>query len=292
MPIPASSTHTLSTTVSTAAHAPALRDLPAVLDPGAVAPGTARDISPVFFERLRTLQEGSRAYSYVRGTLIEMNMSLVRVCARRFSARGPQEMDDIVQAGMVGLVKAIDRFDLSRENEFTTFAIPYIVGEIKRHFRDTSWSVHVPRRLQELRIQLAKARDHLTAALDTPPTVAELAAYLNLSEDEVTDGLIAANGYNTDSLDLGGDSDDDAGPSHADTTGSCDPALELFEDLHTLGPLLRQLDVREQRILRMRFGQDMSQADIGRELGVTQMQISRLLARILGKLRTGMLTDQ
>ena len=110
-------------------------------------------------------------------------MSLVRFSARRFRGRGPEEQEDILQVGTIGLIKAIDRFDLSREVEFTTFAVPYIVGEMKRHFRDTTWAVHVPRRLQELRMELAKARDHLTAVLDAPPAVAELAAYLELAED-------------------------------------------------------------------------------------------------------------
>ncbi|SEG95743.1 RNA polymerase sigma-B factor [Actinacidiphila yanglinensis] len=111
-------------------------------------------------------------------------MSLVRFAARRFRMRGRDEMEDIVQVGTLGLIKAIDRFDLSREVAFTTFAVPYVVGEMKRFFRDTSWAVHVPRRLQELRVELAKARDHLTAVLDATPSVAELAAYLEITEDE------------------------------------------------------------------------------------------------------------
>ena len=131
-----------------------------------------------------------------------MNLSLVRFAARRFRNRGSGEMEDIVQVGTIGLIKAIDRFDLSREVEFTTFAVPYIVGEIKRFFRDTSWAVHVPRRLQELRVDLAKAKDELSAVLDREPTVQELAEHLELSEDEVIEGIVAANGYTAGSLDI------------------------------------------------------------------------------------------
>ncbi|WP_143172598.1 sigma-70 family RNA polymerase sigma factor, partial [Actinacidiphila paucisporea] len=169
--------------------------LPFIEDAGKVAPKDARELSRLFFDRLQTLEEGTREYSYARNTLIEMNMSLVHFSARRFRSRGPEEWEDILQVGTIGLIKAIDRFDLSREVEFTTFAVPYIVGEMKRFFRDTSWAVHVPRRLQELRVELAKARDHLTAVLDAPPSVAELAAYLEITEEEVIEGLVASNGY-------------------------------------------------------------------------------------------------
>ncbi|WP_405583104.1 SigB/SigF/SigG family RNA polymerase sigma factor [Streptomyces sp. NBC_01190] len=270
-----------------------ITDLPWIEDAGKVAPSDARELSKLFFDRLQSLEEGTREYSYARGTLIEMNMSLVRFAARRFRGRGPEEMEDILQVGTVGLIKAIDRFDLSREVEFTTFAVPYIVGEMKRFFRDTSWAVHVPRRLQELRVELAKAGDHLTAVLDTPPTVAELAAYLEISEEEVIEGLIAANGYTAGSIDQpSGDSEEDEGRSYADTIGAKDPAMELVEDFHALAPLLAELTDRERLLLQMRFGQEMTQAEIGAELGYSQMHVSRLLNRLLAKLRTGMLTER
>jgi RNA polymerase sigma-B factor len=204
-----------------------------------------------------------------------------------------EEQEDILQVGTIGLIKAIDRFDLSREVEFTTFAVPYIVGEMKRFFRDTSWAVHVPRRLQELRVELAKARDHLTGVLDAPPTVAELAAYLEIGEDEVIDGLVAANGYTAGSIDLptGGDDSDTSGRSYAETIGACDPAMELVEDFQALAPMLDELDDRERRILQMRYGQEMTQAEIGAELGYSQMHVSRLISQLLAKLRAGMLTE-
>ncbi|MET7680448.1 SigB/SigF/SigG family RNA polymerase sigma factor [Streptomyces sp. NPDC005423] len=264
--------------------------LPWIEDAGRVAPKDARVLSRLFMNRLHTLEEGTHEYQYARNTLIEMNLSLVHFAARRYRNRGNGDMDDVIQAGTIGLIKAVDRFDLSREVEFTSFAIPYIVGEIKRLFRDTTWAVHVPRRLQELRVDLAKGKEALTGALGRTPTPEELARYLGLTQDEVIEGVVAANGYAAGSIDTP-DSDDDgeAGQRYADVLGGADPALELFEDLHALGPLLARLDERERTIIEMRFGKEMTQAEIGRELNVSQMQISRLLTHIMAKLRTGLL---
>jgi RNA polymerase sigma-B factor len=266
-------------------------ELPWIEDAGKVAPQDARALSKLFFDRLQILEEGTREYQYARNTLIEMNLSLVQFAARRFRNRGSGDMEDIVQVGTIGLIKAIDRFDLSREVEFATFAVPYIVGEIKRFFRDTTWAVHVPRRLQELRVTLAQSKEALLTELGRTPTVKELAAHLDLSEDEVIEGMVAANGYTAGTIDTPGGNEDssDGGLKYADTIGTVDPALELFEDLHTLGPLLQQLDERERTIIELRFGQEMTQAEIGRRLNVSQMQISRLLTRILAKLHTGLL---
>ncbi|WP_329035712.1 RNA polymerase sigma factor SigF [Streptomyces sp. NBC_01725] len=273
---------------------PRVGELPWIEDAGQVAPRDARELSKVFFQQLQVLEEGTHEYQYARNTLIEMNLSLVRFAAQRFRNRDDQ-LEDIVQVGTIGLIKAIDRFELSREVEFTSFAVPYIVGEIKRFFRDTSWAVHVPRRLQELRIQLARAKDQLAVRLDREPTVRELAEHLKLSEEEIVEGLIAANGYNSDSLDLPADSGTGApgrsGASVADFVGACDPAMELIEDFHSLAPLLSTLDERERQILELRYGQELTQSQIGERFGVSQMQISRILARTLAKLRDGMLAD-
>jgi RNA polymerase sigma-B factor len=143
-------------------------------------------------------------------------------------------------------------------------------------------------------VELAKARDHLTNVLDAPPTVAELAAYLGITDDEVIEGLVAANGYTAGSIDLpiGGEEGDESGRTYADTVGVPDPALELMEDFHVLAPMLHKLDEREQTLLRLRFAQEMTQAEIGAELGYSQMHISRMLSRTLTKLRAGMLTDR
>ncbi|WP_055617167.1 SigB/SigF/SigG family RNA polymerase sigma factor [Streptomyces phaeochromogenes] len=270
----------------------AAEDLPWIEDGGKVAPKDARVLTRLFLDRLQVLEEGTREYQYARNTLIEMNLSLVTFAARRFRNRGSGDMEDIVQVGTVGLIKAIDRFDLSREVEFTSFAIPYIAGEIKRFFRDTSWAVHVPRRLQELRVDIAKSKEVLTTKLGRTPTVKDLSAHLELTEEEVIEGLVAANGYVAGSIDTPGGDDEngDGGQAYTDTLGEVDPALDLFEDLHALAPLLQELDERERTIIEMRFGQEMTQAEIGGELNLSQMHISRLLSRTLTKLRTGLLT--
>ncbi|WP_405940000.1 RNA polymerase sigma factor SigF [Streptomyces sp. NBC_00726] len=265
-------------------------ELPWIEDTGKVAPKDARALSKMFLDQLRTLEEGTHEYQYARNTLIEMNLSLVRYAASRFRNRGGDDTEDIIQVGTIGLIKAIDRFDLSREVEFATFAVPYIVGEIKRFFRDTTWAVHVPRRLQELRVDLAKAKETLSARLDRDPTVAELAAHLGLSEEEIIEGLVAANGYSAGSIDTPTAETESGNEqrSLADVIGEADPGMETVENLHTLAPLLEQLNGRERRIVQMRFGEEMTQAQIGAELGVSQMHVSRLLARIVKRLRAGM----
>ncbi|MBZ6102453.1 RNA polymerase sigma factor SigF [Streptomyces olivaceus] len=266
--------------------------LPEVVDAGTVAPRDARRLSRQFFRRLTELEEGTREHQYARNTLIEMNMSLVRFAAGRFRGRG-DDMEDIVQTGMIGLIKAIDRFELSREVEFTSFALPYIVGEIKRFFRDTTWAVHVPRRLQELRVELAKAREELSSRLDREPTVAELATLMNIGENEVVEGQIASNGYNSTSLDaaLTGEGTENGESVLADFIGVEEYGLRLVEDFHSLAPLMAELSERDRRILHMRFVEEATQAEIGAELGCSQMHVSRLIKRIITRLREGMLGE-
>ncbi|MFE0631560.1 RNA polymerase sigma factor SigF [Streptomyces sp. NPDC058864] len=259
--------------------------LPTLDDATRVAPRNAKKLSKEFFARLGGLEEGTREYQYVRNTLIELNLSLVRFVASRFSSRG-EEMEDIVQVGTIGLIKAIDRFDLIRGVEFTTFAIPCILGEIRRYFRDTSWAVHVPRRLQELRIELAKAVDTLTQSLGRGPTAAELAAHLGVDAREVRQAIVASNSYTAGSLDLALDPDDEENGTYADCFGAVDPALESVENLVALRPLIAVLSERDRRLLEMRFGQELTQAQIGAVLGVSQMHVSRLLARVLARLRS------
>ncbi|AWN31835.1 SigB/SigF/SigG family RNA polymerase sigma factor [Streptomyces sp. NEAU-S7GS2] len=264
--------------------------LPLVDKAQRVAPPDARRLSKLYFERLAALEEGTAEYQYARNTLIEMNLSLVRYVARRFRSRG-QEMEDVVQVGTIGLIKAIDRFDVSRENEFTTFSIPYITGEIKRFFRDTTWSVHVPRRLQELRVDLARAREELEGRGIPEPSVADYAALLELEEDEVIEGLVACNGYDATSIDRpieAGGGQQRTGLI-ADLIGNEDPALALAENLQALKPHLAQLDERERTLLELRFGAEMTQSEIGEELGLSQMHVSRLLTRICTHLREEML---
>ncbi|KUM84080.1 MULTISPECIES: RNA polymerase sigma factor SigF [Streptomyces] len=267
-------------------------ELPEIADPSRVAPKDARELTRLFFDQLAVLEEGTPEYSYARNTLIEMNMSLVRFAAGRFRSRGPEEMEDIVQVGMIGLIKAIDRFELTREVEFTSFAIPYIVGEIKRFFRDTTWAVHVPRRLQEARVQLARATEELRSRLGRTPTVKELSELMSLPEDEVREARLAANGYNSSSLDAAISGSEDGESALQDFIGAEDQALELVEDFHTLAPLLAELDERDRQIIHMRFVEELTQAQIGEHLGVSQMHVSRLLSRTLGRLREGMFAQR
>ncbi|MEU6556541.1 RNA polymerase sigma factor SigF [Streptomyces sp. NPDC046915] len=266
--------------------------LPGIEDPRTIAPRDARELSRQFFRRLTVLEEGTHEYQYARNTLIEMNMSLVRFAAGRFRNRG-DDMEDIVQTGMIGLIKAIDRFELAREVEFTSFALPYIVGEIKRFFRDTTWAVHVPRRLQELRVELAKAREELSSRLDRDPTVGELATLMNITEDEVVEAQLAANGYNSASLDaaLTGDGPEDGEAVLADFIGVEEEGLRLVEDFQSLAPLMAELSERDRQIIHMRFVEEATQAEIGEHLGCSQMHVSRLIKRIITRLRQGMLGE-
>ncbi|MFJ4184578.1 RNA polymerase sigma factor SigF [Kitasatospora sp. NPDC089509] len=266
-----------------AAH-PDLPELAGVEDPRRVAPEDARELTRTLLARLATLEEGTRAYSYVRATLIELNLSLVRFAIRRVGNRREPE-EDLIQVGSVGLIKAIDRYDPDHGAEFVTFALPTILGEIRRHFRDATWAVHVPRRLQELRITLAKARDVLFQRLGRAPTVAELAAHLDLSQEEVIEGLAAANGHTAGSLDAPvTESEEDPGPL-AQRLGAEDPRYDTIENLIVLKPLVAALPERDRQILSMRFGEELTQSQIGARLGLSQMHVSRLLSRTLKHLR-------
>ncbi|MBW5420375.1 SigB/SigF/SigG family RNA polymerase sigma factor [Streptomyces sp. BG9H] len=259
------------------------------VDPASVAPRDARVISKRFFDRLGELEEGTHEYQYVRNCLIEINLSLVKYAASRFRHRGVQEMEDIVQVGTIGLIKAIDRFELSREVEFATFAVPYITGEIKRFFRDTSWAVHVPRRLQEARLELSKATEELRTRLGRTPTTAELAELMQLDPAEVSEAQKASNGYASVSLDaaIGGE-DSDTESALTDFIGVEEDRFDLIDNFHALAPLIAELDDRERRIIHLRFVEEQTQTQIGEILGCSQMHVSRLITRVVAKLRTGM----
>ncbi|MEU9077693.1 SigB/SigF/SigG family RNA polymerase sigma factor [Kitasatospora sp. NPDC048538] len=265
-------------------------ELAGIEDPRKVAPADARELTRVLLARLATLEEGTREYSYVRGTLIELNLSLVRFAIRRLGNR--QEPDeDLLQVGSVGLIKAIDRFDPDYGAEFTTFALPTILGEIRRHFRDTTWAVHVPRRLQELRIDLAKARDVLVQRLGRAPTVRELSEHLDLSEEEVIEGLAAANGHTAGSLDSPAIEGEEEASPLAQRLGLEDTRFATIENLVVLKPLIAALPERDRLILSMRFGEELTQSQIGARLGLSQMHVSRLLSRTLRKLREDLTTS-
>ncbi len=248
--------------------------------------GHAREL----FERLGELPEGDAERLRLRAELVELHLPLVEYLARRFRNRG-EWLDDLTQVATIGLIKSIDRFDLSRGVEFSTYATPTIVGEIKRHFRDKGWAVRVPRRLQELKLALTKAISELAQRLGRAPTVAELASHLQMSEEDVLEGLESANAYSTVSLDAPDSGDEDA-PAVAESLGMVDEALEGVEYRESLKPLLERLPPREKRILLLRFFGNMTQSQIATELGISQMHVSRLLARTLTQLREGLTTDE
>ncbi|KOU67652.1 RNA polymerase sigma factor [Streptomyces sp. MMG1533] len=241
------------------------------------------------FLELRTLKDGSPEYAELRNQLVRMHLPLVEHLARRFRNRG-EPLDDLTQVATIGLIKSVDRFDPDRGVEFSTYATPTVVGEIKRHFRDKGWAVRVPRRLQELRLALTTATAELSQQHGRSPTVHELAEKLAISEEEVLEGLESANAYSTLSLDVP-DTDDES-PAVADTLGAEDEALEGVEYRESLKPLLEDLPPREKRILLLRFFGNMTQSQIAQEVGISQMHVSRLLARTLAQLREKLLVEE
>ena len=241
------------------------------------------------FVQLAELPEDDVNRARLRDELVELHLPLVEYLARRFRNRG-EMLDDLVQVATIGLIKSVDRFDLERGVEFSTYATPTIVGEIKRHFRDKGWAIRVPRRLQELKLALTKATSELSQANGRAPTVHELAQHLGLSEEEVLEGLESANAYSAVSLDAPDGGDDDS-PAVADSLGMVDEALEGVEYRESLKPLLEKLPAREKKILMLRFFGGMTQSQIAAELGISQMHVSRLLARTLAQLREGLLSD-
>ncbi len=290
----ASTTSTTSTTTDfsgvTGEELEGLEGLPEIPPYAEVGALDARALSKTLFERLETLDEGTHEYSYVRNTLVELNLALVKFAASRFRSRS-EPMEDIVQVGTIGLIKAIDRFELSRGVEFPTFAMPTIIGEIKRFFRDTSWSVRVPRRLQELRLDLAKAGDELSQQLDRAPTVAELSERLGITPEEVVEGMTASNAYTASSLDAKPEDDEGEG-ALSDRIGYEDNGLEGIEYVESLKPLIAALPARDRMILSLRFVSNMTQSEIGEELNISQMHVSRLLSRTLAKLRKGLTVEE
>jgi RNA polymerase sigma-B factor len=248
-----------------------------------------RAAARALFARLAELPEGSPERVELRNQLVRMHIPLVEHLARRFRNRG-EPLDDLTQVATIGLIKSVDRFDHERGVEFSTYATPTIVGEIKRHFRDKGWAVRVPRRLQELRLSLTTATGELSQQFGRSPTVHELAQHLGISEEEVLEGLESANAYSTLSLDVP-DTDDES-PAVADTLGAEDDALEGVEYRESLKPLLAQLPPREQKILVLRFFRGMTQSQIAQEVGISQMHVSRLLARTLAQLRDKLLVEE
>ena len=228
---------------------------------------------------------------HARESLVHLHLPLVEHCARRFRNRG-EPYEDLVQVGTIGLIKAVDRFDTDRGVEFSTYATPTIIGEIKRYFRDKGWAIRVPRRLQELRMQISATTAELTQSLGRSPTPREIAERIGCSVEEIVEGLESSNAYATLSLDATDDSDDGgSGQSMLDAIGVDDAALEHVEIRASVKPLLESLPPREKKILLLRFFKNMTQSQIAAEIGVSQMHVSRLLTRTLEQLRVSLESD-
>ncbi|MED5812413.1 RNA polymerase sigma factor SigF [Mycolicibacterium sp. 050232] len=235
------------------------------------------------FRELSGLSEDSSARERQRERIVERCLPLADHIARRFDGRG-EPREDLVQVARVGLVNAINRFDVEAGSDFVSFAVPTIMGEVRRHFRDNSWSVKVPRRLKELHLRLGAATAELSQRLGRAPTASELAEELDMDREEVIEGLVAGSSYNTLSIDSGGGGDEDA-PAIVDTLGDLDAGLDRIENRETLRPLLAQLPERERTVLLLRFFESMTQTQIAERVGVSQMHVSRLLAKSLARLR-------
>jgi RNA polymerase sigma-B factor len=227
-----------------------------------------------------------------REQLIEQYMSLVRSLARRYSYRGEQ-LEDLVQIGAIGLIKAIDRFDVNRGVELTTYATPNIIGEIKRHFRDRGWSVRVPRGLQELNIQLSRLVEELTVQHGRSPTIPELAKAASVTDEEVLEALESGRAYTSLSLSAGsGGHDEDGELDPLESLGTLEHQYEVSEDRAVLAPGFRVLDERERKILHLRFFEGLTQSQIAQQVGISQMHVSRLIRRSLEKIREEIAADQ
>ena len=227
-----------------------------------------------------------------REQLIEQYMSLVRSLARRYSYRGEQ-LEDLVQIGAIGLIKAIDRFDVNRGVELTTYATPNIIGEIKRHFRDRGWSVRVPRGLQELNIQLSRLIEELTVQNGRSPTIPELAKAASVTDEEVLEALESGRAYSSLSLSAGsGGHDEDGELDPLESLGTEEHQYEVSEDRAVLEPGFRVLDERERKILHLRFFEGLTQSQIAQQVGISQMHVSRLIRRSLEKIRDEIAAEQ
>jgi RNA polymerase sigma-B factor len=243
----------------------------------------------LLFAEFAALPEDSPRRAQLRDELVTSHLPLARHLTRRFNNRG-EPLEDLVQVATVGLINSVDRFDPARGVEFLSYAVPTIVGEIKRHFRDHGWAVRVPRRLKELHLSLNAAVAELSQRNGRAPTATELAEYLQISREEVLEGLEAANAYRSSSLEdpVRGD---ESLPTLANTLGDEDKELEGVEFRESLQPLLKQVAPRERRILILRFFGNMTQSQIAEQLGISQMHVSRLLAQTLAELREKLLVE-
>jgi RNA polymerase sigma-B factor len=248
---------------------------------------STRELSRALFVELTDPATSEARRSECREDLVRLHLPLVDHCARRFMNRG-EPLDDLVQVGTIGLIKSVDRFDTDRGVEFSTYATPTILGEIKRYFRDKGWAIRVPRRLQELRMSIGAVTGEMAQDLGRSPTPREIAEKLEVSVEEVMEGIESSNAYSTLSLDAGDGGEDGQRNSMLDNLGMDDEALAHVEIRESIKPLIERLPPREKRILLLRFFRGMTQSQIAEEIGVSQMHVSRLLNRTLTDLRTSL----
>jgi len=220
-----------------------------------------------------------------RDELVERFLPLARQLARRYQ-RGNEPLDDLVQVASIGLVKAVDRYDPSRGTAFSSYAVPTILGELKRYFRDAGWAVHVPRGMQERVINVNNSISKLSRELGRSPTAQEIAADTGEEIENVLEAMEAAIAYDAVSLDTPRTSDEENGDTYADTVGALDERFEMIEYTSAIGPTLRALPDRDRLVLKLRFEDDLTQLEIAERIGVSQMHVSRLIRRALKRLRT------
>jgi RNA polymerase sigma-B factor len=237
------------------------------------------------FRELGGLTDGSPEFGRLRDKIVERCLPLADHIARRFEGRG-EPREDLMQVARVGLVNAVARFDVEAGPDFVSFAVPTVMGEVRRYFRDNSWSVKVPRRLKELHLRLGSATAELSQRLGRAPTATELAGELDMDRGEIVEGLIAGSSYNTLSIDSGGGSGGEEDTrAIVDTLGDVDAGLAQIENREALRPLLNRLPERERAVLVLRFFESMTQTQIAERVGISQMHVSRLLAKSLSRLR-------
>lgn len=247
-------------------------------------PASEYDDVADMFREMHSHPAGSLKWERAREAIVRRCMPLAAHIAQRFSGRG-ESSEDVVQVARLGLVNAVNRFDVDAGSDFVAYAVPTIMGEVRRHFRDNSWAVKVPRRLKERNLEVGRASAEMSQRLGRAPTPSELAAHLGLEKEEVVETLVAGSGYYTLSIDSPGRAGDDERPPLAETLGDIDANLDQIENREALRPLLQALPERERNLIALRFFESLTQTQIAERLGISQMHVSRLLALTLAKLR-------
>ncbi len=243
-----------------------------------------------WFDKLEALDPDDPHRAQIRDEIIELCLPLAEHIARRFGGRG-ESFDDLQQVARVGLIQAVDRFDLSRGSTFLAYAVPTMMGEVRRHFRDRTWAVRVPRTMKDIQLRIGPATEALSQRLGRVPTAREVAAELGVELAQLTQAMVAANGHTSNSLESIARDDDDAGSAVQRRLGSEEPCYELLEDAMAVRPLIAALPRRERQVLVWRFYGGMTQNQIAERLGVSQMQVSRILSRTLASLREQALAE-